>query len=46
MTPLIRDGNAAAPLPKLLAWVVLALMIVASAYTVWIALANLYRIGV
>jgi hypothetical protein len=33
-------------LTRLLAWLVLALMTVATAYTAWIALANWNRIGV
>jgi hypothetical protein len=36
----------AALLTKTLAWVVLALMAVATAYTAWIAVANYSRIGV
>lgn len=33
-------------LAKALAWLVLTLMAVATLYTVWIAAANFYRIGV
>lgn len=40
------DGGGAAPVARLLAWVVLALMAAATAYTAWIALANFHRIGV
>jgi hypothetical protein len=40
------QGTASAPLARLLAWVVLAVMAVATAYTAWIALANFHRIGV
>jgi len=39
-----REG--AAPLARILAWVVLALMAAATAYTAWIVLANFDRIGV
>jgi hypothetical protein len=39
-----RDG--AAPLARLLAWVVFALMVTATVYAGWIALANVHRIGV
>ena len=31
---------------RLLAWVVLALMAAATAYAIWIAVANFHRIGV
>ena len=41
-----RESGASAPLARLLAWVVLALMAAATAYTAWIALANFHRIGV
>jgi hypothetical protein len=34
------------PLARLLSWVVLAVMAVAAAYTVWIAFTNFHRIGV
>ncbi len=40
------ESDKAAPLARLLAWVVLALMAVATVYTTWIALANFNRIGV
>lgn len=40
------DGGGFAVLPRLLAWVVLALMAAATAYTAWIAVANFHRIGV
>jgi hypothetical protein len=39
-----REGST--PLARLGAWVVFALMAAATAYTVWIALANFKRIGV
>jgi hypothetical protein len=39
-----RDG--AAPLARLLAWVVFALMAAATVYTTWTVLANFHRIGV
>ena len=39
-----EEGSA--PLARILAWVVLALMSAATAYTAWIALANFHRIGV
>jgi hypothetical protein len=39
-----REGSA--PLARVLAWVVLALMAVATLYTGWIAVANFGRIGV
>jgi hypothetical protein len=39
-----REGSTT--LARLLAWVVLALMAAATAYTVWIAIANFHRIGV
>jgi hypothetical protein len=35
-----------APVARLLAWAVLALMVAAAAYTTWIAVANFHRIGV
>lgn len=40
------DSGGSTPLARLLSWVVLALMAVATAYTVWIAVANFHRIGV
>ena len=40
------DSGAFAGLPGLLAWVVLALMVAATAYTIWIAVVNFHRIGV
>jgi hypothetical protein len=40
------DSEGSAPLPRLLAWVVLALIAATVAYTVWIAFANFHRIGV
>ena len=39
-----RAGSA--PLTRILAWVVFALMVAATVYTAWIALANFHRIGV
>jgi hypothetical protein len=39
-----RDGSA--PLARVLAWVVLALMAAATLYTAWIAVANFGRIAV
>jgi hypothetical protein len=39
-----RGGST--PLARLLSWVVLALMAAATAYIVWIAVANFHRIGV
>jgi hypothetical protein len=41
-----RDSERSAPLARLLAWVVLALMAAATVYTAWTALANYNRIGV
>jgi hypothetical protein len=41
-----RESEASAPLARILAWVVLALMTVATVYTAWIALVNFNRIGV
>ena len=41
-----NESDKAAPLARLLAWAVLALMAVATVYTAWIALANFNRIGV
>ncbi len=38
--------EASAPLARWLAWVVIALMVAATAYTAWIALTNFNRIGV
>jgi hypothetical protein len=40
------ESEGAAPLARILAWVVLALMAVATVYTAWIVLANFNRIGV
>ena len=40
------ESEGSAPLARLLAWVVLALMAAATAYTAWIAVANFHRIGV
>jgi hypothetical protein len=40
------ESEGAALLARILAWVVLALMMAATAYTAWIALANFSRIGV
>jgi hypothetical protein len=40
------DRNATWPLARTLAWVVLAVMTVALAYTGWIAITNFNRIGV
>lgn len=40
------ESGASAPLARLLAWVVLALMAAATTYTAWIAVANFHRIGV
>jgi hypothetical protein len=42
----MADGGRAPVLTRLLAWVVLALMAVATLYTGWIAVANFHRIGV
>lgn len=41
-----REREDSSPLARFLAWVVLALMAAASAYTAWIAMANFHRIGV
>jgi hypothetical protein len=41
-----REDAGAAPLARLLAWVVFALMVAAAGYAAWIALANFNRIGV
>jgi hypothetical protein len=41
-----RERSGSAPLVRILAWVVFALMILATVYTAWIALANYHRIGV
>jgi hypothetical protein len=41
-----RGTDTAATVTKALAWVVLALMAVAVAYTGWIAVANFHRIAV
>jgi hypothetical protein len=47
MTGLTKSEiEGAAPLVRLLAWVLLALMATAVAYTGWIAIANFNRIGV
>ena len=46
MTAVNREPDASAPLARLLAWVVLALMAAAAIYTGWIAFANYHRIGV
>jgi hypothetical protein len=40
------ESGRSAPLARLLAWVVLALMVVATGYAAWIAIANFNRIGV
>jgi hypothetical protein len=40
------EPPASAAVVRLLAWVVLAVMAAATAYTAWIALANFNRIGV
>jgi len=40
------EHEATWPLARTLAWVVLAVMAVALAYTGWIAIANFNRIGV
>jgi hypothetical protein len=46
-TPVNRDSEMSLPaLLKLLAWVVLTLMLAATAYTAWIAFGNYHRIGV
>lgn len=39
-------NDASPPVAQLLAWIVLALLVAAGAYTVWIAMANFNRIGV
>jgi hypothetical protein len=41
-----NESRGSAPLTRLLAWVVLALMATATVYTAWIAVANFHRIGV
>ena len=41
-----RESSGPAPLVRILAWVVFALMAVATVYTAWIALVNFHRIGV
>jgi hypothetical protein len=41
-----NEGHGSSPLARALAWVVLAVMALALAYTGWIALANLNRIAV
>jgi hypothetical protein len=47
MTPETHAARGTSPLlTRVLAWVVLALMAVATVYTGWIALANWNRIGV
>ena len=40
------EQHATWPLARILAWVILAVMAAAVAYTGWIALANFSRIGV
>ena len=40
------ESAGSAPLARILAWVVFALMAAATVYTAWIALANYHRIGV
>jgi len=40
------DREGSWPLARALAWVVLSLMAVATAYTGWIAILNFHRIGV
>jgi hypothetical protein len=40
------ERGASAPVPRLLAWVVLVLMAGATVYTAWIVVANFSRIGV
>ena len=40
------DREGSWPLAKALAWLVLALMAVATLYTGWIAASNFHRIGV
>jgi hypothetical protein len=45
MPPKVESENSAA-LPRLLAWIVLALMAVSTIYTAWIAVLNFHRIGV
>ena len=44
--PAKSETEGSAPLTRLLAWVVLALMAAATVYTAWIVLANFDRIGV
>ena len=47
MPPSLPVLNAtAAPVARLLAWIVFALMATATVYAAWIALANVHRIGV
>jgi hypothetical protein len=46
MTPEHPERGTASLPARLLAWVVLGLMGVATAYAVWIALTNFHRIGV
>lgn len=41
-----RERAGSAPVARILAWVVFALMAAATVYTAWIALANYHRIGV
>ena len=40
------ESEGSPPFATAMAWVVLALMAVATAYTVWIAVTNFHRIGV
>jgi hypothetical protein len=44
--PAKRESERLPALPRLLAWVVLALMALSTAYTVWVAVVNFNRIGV
>jgi hypothetical protein len=47
MVALVKSASGgSAPLARMLAGVVLALMAAATVYTAWIALANFHRIGV
>lgn len=43
---MVPESEAAWPLVRTLAWVVLAVIAVALVYTGWIAIANFNRIGV
>jgi len=43
---MVSDPQATWPLARTLAWVVLAVMAAALAYTGWIAIVNFNRIGV